>query len=93
MNNDKPALREKTDAIVEWLLYSWHKRYVTLAAIQQGTNLPRRDISNAVRTLATTYKVLKYTNRGEYEILDLERYFDEPEPGCHERWRTPQLYR
>lgn len=89
--NTKPLA--DCDAIVEWLLYSWDHRFVTADILRQNTGLSGSRLGNAVRRLATSYGVLEYSDRGEYRILDVERYFDAPKPGCQDRWLTPQLYK
>jgi hypothetical protein len=93
MNNNTKKPLADCDAIVEWLLYSWDKRYVTSDVLRQNTGLSGTRLFNAVRRLATSYGVLAYSRKGEYEIIDVERYFATPEPGCQERWLTPQLYK
>lgn len=79
------------DAIVEFLLYSWEKRYVTIDALRQGTNLDSRRISHAVRVIVASYEAMEYSRRGEYRIVDLERYFDAPKPGAYARYHQPLL--
>lgn len=83
------ALAEK---IYEWLLYGWEKKYVTIEAIAAGTGLQQKEISHGVRVLVATYNVLEYSRRGEYRIVDLENYFDEPAPGCDDRYHSRLLY-
>lgn len=80
-----------SDAVVEFLLYSWEKRYVTLDVLRQATNIDARRLSHAVRTLVASYEALEYSQRGEYRIVDLERYFDAPKPGAHARYHQPLL--
>ncbi|TXH53644.1 MAG: hypothetical protein E6Q97_12825 [Desulfurellales bacterium] len=91
MNNT--ANTKITDQLMEWLVYAWPHQFVHVGLIQQGTGLTRRQIASAVRTLAASYGVLEYTKPGEYRIVDLERYFDEPEAGCYQRYHEPQLYK
>lgn len=80
------APREAQDLIVEFLLYRWDKRFITSDVLREQTGLTGFELSNAVRQLVTSSQALRYSRRGEYEILDLERYFDQPEPGAHQRW-------
>lgn len=80
-----------SDAVVEFLLYSWNKRYVTLDALKQGTNLPARRLSHAVRVIVASYGAMEYSRRGEYLIVDLERYFECPTPGANDRYHQPLL--
>ena len=77
---------------MEWMLWSYDKRYVTPDAIRQGTGLENAVITRAVRTLVATFGALRYNRHGEYEIVDLERYFDETvEKGAHARYHQRYL--
>lgn len=54
----------------------------------------RKDLSNALRFIVAWWdeQVLAFEDgRGTYRIVDLERYFDDPAPGMHDRWRRSYM--
>lgn len=89
MSNDHPKY-EAIETIMEFLI-DYDKRYVTPDVIQAGTNLEPRRVVEGVRRLITYYNVMRYNRHGEYEILDLEKFFDDPEPGCNDRYHRRYL--
>lgn len=76
-----------TDAIIGWLLDRPDRQYFNHGELCDQLPHSSKEISQAIRLLITTYGAVKrYTQREVYEIVDLERYFDPPIPGAHERW-------
>lgn len=82
---------ETCDEIIEFLLYRYDKRFVIVEVLQQAVNKRGNLLSNAIRQICTSTQAMRYTRRGEYEIVDLESYFAAPAPGADDRYHTPQL--
>lgn len=84
---------EAIEKVMEFLIFGWEKKFITPDAIVQGTGLNKDRAVEAVRRLITYYGVLKSSNWGEYEVIDLEKFFEKPEPGCDARYHTPYFRR
>lgn len=92
MNNTTTPRGEATDRIMEFLIWSWEKQYVTVPVLTQATGLSGPELYGAVRKLVSHFKVMEYSNRGEYRILDLDGYFNPPVPDAPTRYNSALLY-
>jgi hypothetical protein len=77
------------DAIVDFLLYRCDedRKFTNASELVQNTGYDHRRIYNSMRWLIAAHEAMAYTTTpGVYEVVDLEKYFDPPAPGVHERW-------
>lgn len=83
--------REAADAIVLFLIDGWDKRYITIERLREATGITGHQLTNGVRQLCTSVGALRYSRRGEYEIVDLQRYFDPTDAGAYDRYHRRYL--
>lgn len=82
---------EAADLIMLFLMDGYDKRFVTIEVLQAATGITGQDLVNGIRQLATSVGAIKYSRKGEYEIVDLDRYFEDTEPGAHDRYHSRYL--
>ena len=77
--------KDAADAIMLFLI-DYPKRYVTIERLREATGITGNALTNGIRQLATSVGAIRYNRVGEYEVMDLERYFQATEPGAHDRY-------